>query len=118
VFGRDYATPDGTCIRDYIHVSDLAAAHVAAVERLESEPPRPAYNLGTGTGSSVQQVIDRAGAIIGQPVPHKDGPRRAGDPDRLVAAAGLANAELGWRPRHSDLDTILKTALAWETRNT
>jgi len=116
VFGRDYATPDGTCIRDYIHVADLASAHVAAVERLEGEPARPAYNLGTGNGHSVQQVIDRAGALIGQPVPHKDGPRRPGDPDRLVAAAALAHAELGWQPRHSDLDTILKTALAWETR--
>ena len=116
VFGRDYATPDGTCIRDYIHVTDLASAHVAAVERLAGEPVRPAYNLGTGTGHSVQQVIDRAGAVIGQPVPHKDGARRPGDTDRLVAAAALAKAELGWQPRHSDLDTILKTALAWETR--
>jgi len=118
VFGRDYGTPDGTCIRDYIHVSDLASAHVAALERLAGDPPRPAYNLGTGAGQSVQQVIDRAGAVIGQPVPSKDGARRAGDPDRLVAAAALARQELGWVPRHSDLDTILRTALAWETRQT
>jgi UDP-arabinose 4-epimerase len=116
VFGTDYATPDGTCIRDYIHVTDLAAGHVAALERLAGEPPRPAYNLGTGAGYSVRQVLERIGAISGRAVPHRLGPRRAGDPDRLVAAVELARAELGWRPRHSDLDTILRTALAWETR--
>lgn len=116
VFGRDYDTPDGTCIRDYVHVSDLATAHVAALEQTGGTPTRAAYNLGTGIGHSVQQIIDRAGAVIGRAVPHTDGPRRAGDPDRLVAAAARSQQELGWQPRHSDLDTILKTALAWEKR--
>jgi UDP-arabinose 4-epimerase len=116
VFGRDYGTPDGTCIRDYVHVTDLAAAHVAALERLDGEPPRAAYNLGTGQGHSVQAVIDRARLAANRPVPFKDGPRRPGDPGRLVAAASLARSELGWQPRYSDLDTILRTALAWETR--
>jgi UDP-arabinose 4-epimerase len=115
VFGNDYGTPDGTCIRDYVHVSDLASGHVAALERLAGEPPRAAYNLGTGMGHSVRQVIDRIGALAGRPVPCADGPRRAGDPDRLVAAVSHALGELGWHPAHSDLDTILRTALQWET---
>jgi UDP-arabinose 4-epimerase len=114
VFGCDYATPDGTCIRDYVHVSDLASGHVAALERLATEAPSPAYNLGTGSGYSVRQVVERIGALAGRQVPCKIGPRRAGDPAQLVAAAARARHELGWQPSVSDLDTILRTALTWE----
>jgi UDP-arabinose 4-epimerase len=114
VFGCDYATADGTCIRDYVHVSDLASGHVAALERLAAEAPSPAYNLGTGSGYSVRQVVERIGALVGREVPCKIGPRRAGDPAQLVAAAARARHELGWRPSVSDLDTILRTALTWE----
>lgn len=116
VFGQDYSTPDGTCIRDYVHVTDLAAAHVAALERLDGDLPRHAYNLGTGDGYSVREVIDHVGELVGHPVPSKDGVRRPGDPDRLVAAVSRAREDLGWKPENSDLGTILRTALAWETR--
>ena len=116
VFGHDYSTPDGTCIRDYVHVTDLAAAHVAALERLDGDLPRHAYNLGTGDGYSVREVIDHVGELVGHPVPSKDGVRRPGDPDRLVAAVSRAREDLGWKPENSDLGTILRTALAWETR--
>lgn len=116
IFGQDYSTPDGTCIRDYVHVTDLAAAHVAALERLDGDLPRRAYNLGTGAGHSVREVIDHITTLVGHPVPSIDGARRPGDPNRLVAAVLSARDDLGWRPTYSDLNTILRTALAWETR--
>jgi len=111
VFGDDYPTPDGTCIRDYIHVADLAAAHVAVLEPLRSRSVR--YNLGTGTGHSVREVIAAAEAVTGLAVPHTIGPRRAGDPAVLVAANARIRTELGWAPRYPDLATIVAHAWAW-----
>ena len=113
VFGRDYDTPDGTCVRDYVHVTDLAEAHLASLRRLESDAPSASYNLGNGVGMSVLQVIETVGRVAGQPVPHSVGPRRAGDPARLVASNARARQELGWTPRLGDLDSIVRTAWAW-----
>lgn len=113
VNGTDYPTPDGSCVRDYIHVGDLAAAHLAA---LGSELPAGAfraYNVGTGRGRSVLEVIEAVGRAIGRPLPHKLGARRAGDPASVVADPALARAELGWSPTRSSLDELVATALAW-----
>jgi len=112
VFGDDYATPDGTCIRDYIHVRDLAAAHLAAVEWAE-QPGFTPINLGTGTGTSVREIIDAASRVTGLTVDPPVQPRRAGDPARLVAANDRAQELLGWRPRLSDVDTLLGHAWQW-----
>ena len=116
LFGDDYPTPDGTCIRDYVHVTDLADAHVKALDWLDTNDGAHAMNLGTGRGQSVRQVIDAVERIAGKPVPHSIGPRRAGDPAELVSDPGKAMRELRWRPQMSDLDTIVKTAWAWHTR--
>jgi len=113
VFGRDYDTPDGTCLRDYVHVSDLAEAHLASLRRLESQAPSASYNLGNGVGMSVLQVIETVGRMAGRTVPHTIGPRRAGDPARLVASNARARQDLGWTPRLGDLDSIVRTAWAW-----
>ena len=113
VMGTDYATPDGTALRDYIHVSDLADAHVRALGHLESGGESGALNLGTGTGHSVREVIAMVQHVCGRAVPHRNAPRRAGDPPALIAAPGRAQALLGWQPRHSDLETIVRTACAW-----
>lgn len=110
VFGDDWPTPDGTCIRDYVHVADLAAAHVTALAAARSGE-HLIYNLGSADGSSVRQVLDTVAAVTGRPVPAVVGPRRAGDPARLVAASGRAEAELGWRPHH-DLRVMIRDA--WE----
>ena len=111
VFGDDYPTPDGTCIRDYIHVSDLAEAHLRVLDRLEHGSCR--YNLGTGTGYSVKQVIEAVERIGGRPVPHSYGPRRAGDPAVLVASSERLRRDTGWAPRFGALDDIVRTAWAW-----
>ena len=116
LFGDDYPTPDGTCIRDYIHVADLANAHVQALEQLNHRDGADAFNLGTGQGVSVREVLDAVGRAAGKPVPHSIGPRRAGDPAELVSDPGKANRELGWKPAMSDLDTIVDTAWAWHNR--
>jgi UDP-arabinose 4-epimerase len=116
VFGTDYPTPDGTCIRDYIHVGDLADAHVRALDYLAQGGATRAFNLGTGSGASVREILDTVERVTGRPVPHRTGPRRAGDPPVLVADPSRARAELGWEPRHSDLDTIVATAWAWHQR--
>jgi len=116
VFGTDYATPDGTCVRDYIHVTDLAAAHELALG-LDVEPGKlNCFNLGTGEGMSVRQIIESAEKITGRPVAVKYGPRRPGDPATLVASAEKARTTLGWTPRHSDIDTIIGTAWNWMMR--
>lgn len=115
VFGDDYDTPDGTCIRDYIHVRDLASAHIAAVGAIGERSVR--YNLGTGTGSSVLEVIKTAEAVTGRPVAYEVGPRRAGDPATLVASSGAIRRELGWEPKRSDLRSIVESAWAWRERN-
>ncbi|MDE2514653.1 MAG: UDP-glucose 4-epimerase GalE [Rhodospirillales bacterium] len=115
IFGTDYPTPDGTCIRDYVHVSDLAEAHVRALERLAAAPEGAAlaYNLGTGHGHSVRAVLAAVGRVAGRAVPAQEAPRRAGDPAILVASAARFMAETGWAPRFGDLDTIVATAHAW-----
>src|SRR5262249_38132292 len=112
VLGTDYSTPDGTCIRDYIHVDDLAEAHLLALEK--AQPGRMlACNLGTGQGNSVREVIRAAEQVIGKRIPVKEAPRRPGDPPVLVAAAGKAERELGWRPRYTALRSIVETAWNW-----
>ena len=116
VFGNDYPTPDGTAIRDYIHVSDLADAHVAAVRRLLAGKAGGAFNLGTGRGYSVKQVLDAIAAETGESLPISTAPRRPGDPPVLVADASLSRRELGFTPRLSDLKTIVQTAWAWHRR--
>ena len=112
VFGNDYGTPDGTCVRDFIHVSDLAAAHVGALEACK-QGEFQAFNLGTGSGLSVGQVIEATRRVTGRDIPVRFVPRRRGDPPTLVADAQRAADILGWRPTHSDLDTILNTAWNW-----
>jgi len=115
VFGTDYDTPDGTGVRDYIHVSDLAAAHLLALEALIAEPVRShTLNCGYGRGFSVLEVLDAVEAASGVAIERRMEPRRAGDPDELVAANEAIVATFGWRPRHDDLRTIVEHALAWE----
>ena len=116
LFGNDYPTPDGTCIRDYIHVTDLADAHVRALEQLDRREGADAFNLGTGHGASVRQVMDAVGQVSGKKVPQTVGPRRAGDPAELVSDPARAMRELGWSPALSDLDSIVATAWAWHIR--
>ena len=113
VFGQDYPTADGTCIRDYIHVTDLAGAHFLALQRMMDTDKSDFFNLGTGKGFSVKEVINEAEKVTGKKVPVKMGPRRAGDPPELVARSSKAMETLGWRPRHSSLENILKTAWVW-----
>ena len=114
ILGTDYDTPDGTCVRDYIHVSDLASAHVRALDRLERGDGGGVWNLGTGTGASVRQVLDAAGRVIGKPVPAVEGARRDGDPPVLVARPDRARQDLGWTPVASDLERIVADAVAYE----
>lgn len=109
IFGSDYETRDGTCVRDYVHIEDLASAHVLALEK----GAVGAFNLGTGSGFSVLDVIAAARAVTGEPIEYVVGPRRPGDPPRLVAAAEKAHNELGWKPRASDLERILGDAWRW-----
>jgi UDP-glucose 4-epimerase len=114
IYGTDYDTPDGTCIRDYIHILDLAQAHALALDRLREGAPSAFYNLGTEHGLSVREVIDLCEKVTGRPIRALEGARRPGDPPRLVASAGKARAELGWRPRYEDPSEIVRTAWAWE----
>jgi len=114
VFGRDYVTPDGTCVRDYVHVADLCEAHILALEYLQRSGVSAAFNLGNGEGFSVQQVVDAVSRETGRSVPVSDGPRRAGDPAVLVADSRLAKRILGWKPLYEDLDTIIRHAAAVE----
>jgi UDP-glucose 4-epimerase len=117
VFGRDYPTRDGTCVRDYIHVSDLADAHVRALQALEAEKLRAdIFNLGCGDGWTVQEVIDAARAATGQDIPVREGARRAGDPAALVASSAHIAKALGWQPQHSSLEGIIGSAWKWEQR--
>lgn len=112
VLGEDYPTPDGTCVRDYIHVLDLADAHLLALSRLDPGTYR-AYNLGTGSGTSVRQVIDTVQRVTGRPVPSRSAPRRPGDPPVLVAANAKAAADLGWRPKRSGIEEVVEAAWTW-----
>lgn len=113
VFGEDYPTEDGTCVRDYIHVSDLADAHLLALDRLRSGGDSAVYNLGNGTGFSVKQVIELSREVTGHPIPAKIQERRAGDPAVLVASSQRARAELGWSPRRDQLKDIIASAWEW-----
>jgi len=113
VFGDDYPTPDGTAIRDYIHVSDLSQAHLLALKYLKDGGSSDAFNLGNGNGFSVLEVIEAAKAVTGIDVPYQVEGRRAGDPSRLIAKADKAASILGWKPQHTDLDSIIKSAWNW-----
>ena len=113
IFGTDYETPDGTCIRDYIHILDLAQAHILALGRAESA----FYNLGTGGGNSVREVIEVCRRVTGKDIPVVERPRRAGDPPRLIAGSAKIKAELGWEPRFQSLDKIVESAWAWHVQH-
>jgi len=115
VFGTDYDTPDGTCIRDYVHVQDLADAHLLALDHLARGGASAAFNLGNGNGFSIREVIRTVEQVTGRPVAAQDLPRRPGDPPVLVADSARARAELGWRPRHAALDEIVRHVWQWET---
>lgn len=119
IYGDDYPTPDGTCIRDYIHVSDLADAHLLALQALESEnaaKSRLVFNLGNGHGFSVREVIESARRVTGHPIPAELHPRRPGDPAVLVASSAKAMRELGWKPAYTELDAIIRTAWTWHQK--
>ncbi len=111
--GQDFPTPDGTCVRDYVHVADLADAHVKALDYLSQGGETDAINLGTGRGTSVSELVEAIERVSGKTIPRTYGPRRAGDPPSLVAAPDKARDLLGWAPQHSDIDTILETARLW-----
>jgi UDP-arabinose 4-epimerase len=117
VFGADYPTPDGTCIRDYVHVEDLADAHVLGLKYMEASPGVAAFNLGTGRGYSVREIIDAARRVTGREPRIVEGPRRPGDPPALVADATRARDTLGWQPRWVDIERIIETAWRWRCRN-
>lgn len=116
VFGRDYDTSDGTCVRDYVHVNDLCHAHLLAMNRLCDDADSAVYNLGNGVGFSVQQVIQAAKRVTGKPIRVQDGPRRPGDPAVLLADSQRARAKLAWVPEFSDLETIIEHAWRWEQK--
>jgi UDP-glucose-4-epimerase GalE len=117
VYGSDHPTPDGTCIRDYVHVTDMADAHVRALVHAGRHGGFTAFNLGTGSGFSVKQILAMAEEVTGRKVPHVYGPRRAGDPAELVADPRLARDKLGWTAQHSGLRNMLQTAWSWMQRN-
>ena len=116
IFGRDYATADGTCIRDYVHVMDICSAHLLALDKLNLDGKSGRYNLGNGAGFSVQEVISAVEKIVGKKAVVIEGERRAGDPARLVASALLAKSELGWSPVYPDLESIISHAWLWENK--
>lgn len=119
IYGDDYPTPDGTCIRDYIHVSDLAEAHLLALSALGEATAKQnplIYNFGNGKGFSVRDVVESARRVTGHPIPAEVNPRRPGDPAVLIASSQKATRELGWKPRYTDLDEIVRTAWVWHQR--
>ena len=115
IFGDDYPTKDGTCIRDYIHVSDLAQAHILALDHLLQGGESDVFNLGNGVGFTVKEVIDVARAVTGHPIPAETCPRRAGDPAQLIATSKKAVEQLGWKPKYNDLNTIIASAWKWHS---
>ncbi|MBU7594277.1 UDP-glucose 4-epimerase GalE [Metabacillus halosaccharovorans] len=117
IFGDDYNTEDGTCIRDYIHVTDLADAHLLAIEKLRKDNTSATYNLGNGNGFSVKEVIETARKVTGHPIPAEVAPRRAGDPAVLIASSEKAINELGWKPKYADLHTMIESAWNWFQKN-
>jgi UDP-glucose 4-epimerase len=112
IYGTDYDTPDGTCIRDYIHILDLSQAHILALKSTKSE----FYNLGTGGGTSVREVIASCRKITGHKIPVVEKPRRPGDPARLIAASDKIERELGWRPKFQNIDAIIESAWRWHQK--
>ena len=114
VFGTDYPTPDGTCIRDYVHVCDLVDAHVLGLKWLQDKRGSRVFNLGTGRGFSVREVVDASRAVTNTEVPITEGPRRAGDATKLVSGSTRAEAELGWQPQRSTLDQMIADAWRWQ----
>ena len=117
IFGDDYDTKDGTCIRDYIHVTDLAQAHILAMDYLMRGGESDIFNLGNGVGFTVKEVIDTARTVTGHPIPAKVTPRRAGDPAQLIASSEKARSVLGWKPRHADLEEIIASAWNWHNNH-
>jgi len=117
IFGKDYSTPDGTCIRDYIHVTDLAQAHILALQHLEQEENSKIYNLGNGNGYSVSEVIETTRRVTGRKITTVDSPRRPGDPTRLVASSEKIRKDLGWIPKYPDLEIIVETAWQWHKKH-
>jgi UDP-glucose 4-epimerase len=115
VFGADYPTPDGTCLRDYVHVDDLSRAHIAVFDKLETPGAALFYNLGTGTPTSVREVLKAVEKVTGKKVPHIEAPRRAGDPPALYADSTKAKTELGWRVKYNDIESIVATAWKWHS---
>lgn len=113
IFGTDYDTPDGTCVRDYIHIVDLAQAHLLAVRHLRDSGDSRRYNLGNGQGFSVKEIIDTTSKVIGIPVPHETGPRRPGDPAKLIASSRKIRDDWGWKPAHPEVETIIEHAWNW-----
>ncbi len=116
VFGVDYPTPDGTAIRDYVHVSDLADAHLAALQRLRNGGDSSILNCGYGRGYSVREVVEAVERVTGAPLPQEDAPRRAGDPPQLIADSAAIRSTLDWRPRYDEIDIIVATAIEWERK--
>jgi len=117
IFGTDYDTPDGTCVRDYVHVKDLAAAHILALEHLNEGGPSSYYNLGSSRGYSVKEVIDMCRKVTGRQIKAVESPRRAGDPPKLVASSDKVMKELGFKFKHSDLKNIIETAWSWRSKH-
>ncbi|GAA3197160.1 UDP-glucose 4-epimerase GalE [Lentilactobacillus kefiri] len=117
IFGDDYDTPDGTNVRDYVHVMDLADAHILALKYLQAGHDSDAFNLGSSTGFSNKQMLDAARDVTGKPIPAKMGPRRAGDPSTLIAASDKARKVLGWKPQFDDVHEIIKTAWNWKEKH-
>ena len=113
IFGDDYDTKDGTCVRDYIHVTDLAQAHILAVKYLADGGKSDVFNLGNGVGFTVKEVIETARKVTGHPIPAVISPRRGGDPAKLIASSEKAKNILGWKPEHADLEEIISTAWKW-----
>lgn len=116
IFGTDYPTRDGGCVRDYVHVLDLAEAHILGLENLERHPAGK-YNLGNGEGFSVHEVVDMVSEVSGRDIPRVEAPRRKGDPAVLVASSELAKQELGWKPKHDSLEQIIRTAWEWSRKH-
>ena len=115
IFGDDYDTRDGTYVRDYIHVCDLASAHVLAAEYLMSGGKNDVFNLGNGVGFTVKEIVEASEKVVGRLIPAKIAPRRAGDPAQLVASSEKAKKVLGWKPKFHDIDTIISTAWRWHS---
>ena len=113
IFGNDYDTKDGTCVRDYIHVNDLAEAHILAMKYLCDGNDSNIFNLGNGVGFTVKEVVETARKVTGHPISAKEEPRRAGDPSMLIASSAKAKEVLGWNPQYADLETIIDTAWNW-----